>query len=235
MSTHTQWDSAAKIYDEHMGESGDALNHNLILPVVEEFMDPISGLDILDVGCGSGYVAYELAQRAHTVVGTDFSSEFISICQKKYKDQKNVAFLVQDLTKPLEHEDNAFDRILCKMVLQYVPDIALFAKESARVLKPKGRLIVVVDHPFHVQMYYAQQCVGIPSERHGIIEDYFSKTPKTKLSLWNTTQLTWYPRTVSDYIQPFIDAKLTLTDIREVAESDKTMTYPRILALCFKK
>jgi ubiquinone/menaquinone biosynthesis C-methylase UbiE len=235
MTTLTQWNQGAKIFDEHQGEAGDTLNKELIFPVVEEYLGDLVGLDVWDAGCGSGYVTRQLAQTAKSIVGTDFSSEFISICKEKQKDQKNVTFAVADISKPVPFGDNQFDRILCKMVLQYVPDISVFVTESARVLKQNGRLIVVVDHPFHVQLYYAQQCLGVPNTKYPDIEDYFSKTPKTKLSLWNTTQLTWYPRTVSDYIQPFLEAKLVLTDIREVAETDKTMTYPRILALCFKK
>lgn len=235
MSTLTQWNSAVTVFDEHQGESGDYLNHDVILPVVNELIEPISGLDLLDVGCGSGYVAAGFASNAKTVTATDFSPDFISLCQKKYKDQKNLTFSVQDVSLPFPQTDSSFDRILSKMVLQYVADITIFAKESARLLRREGRLIIVVDHPFHVQMYYAQQCIGHPSPKYGTVEDYFSKTPKTKRSLWDTTDLTWYPRTVSDYIQPFLDAKLNLTAIREVSEKDEVMTYPRILALSFEK
>ena len=47
--------------------------------------------------------------------------------------------------------------------------------------------------------------------------------------------LTWYPKTITEYILPFIHAGLILSDIKEVGEKKEGATIPRILFLVFKK
>ena len=148
MQTIKQWDSAVDWYNQNMGEEGDKLNHGIIRPLVLKMIGPLSGKKILDSGCGSGYFSAELAKNALKVAGTDFSSNFIDLCNKKYKDIPNLSFLQHDVSTIMPFQSSGFDVVLSKMVLQYVKDIHLFAKESFRVLRKGGFLVVIVDHPF---------------------------------------------------------------------------------------
>lgn len=235
MTTQTQWNSAVNWYDENMGEEGDALNATIIRPELLKILGDLNGKTVLDVGCGSGYLTTELAQTAKKVIGTDFAPDFVSLCTTKYADQGNVSFQQQDVTEQFPFFDNVFDVVISKMVLQYVPKIQTFVTESYRVLKPYGKLVVAVDHPFHTQFFYAQALVGKPNPKYEGIEDYFSSNPQTKLSLWGKVELTWYPRTVSDYIQPFLDAGFALHTMKELSETRKGVVVPRILLLKFEK
>jgi len=45
----------------------------------------VGGKEVLDVGCGSGYLTAELANDAMKVIGTDFSANFILICKQNIK------------------------------------------------------------------------------------------------------------------------------------------------------
>jgi len=143
--------------------------------------------------------------------------------------------LVQDIADKFEFGNESFDIILCKMVLQYVESITLFAKESSRMLKNNGRLIVVVDHPFHSQFFYAQSLTGKQNPKYKHLENYFSKNPQEKLSLWGKVKLTWYPKTVEEYITAFLKVGLRLADIREIKEAIEGVDIPRILLLEFIK
>ena len=234
-TAYSQWNSSVKWYDENMGGRGDTLNKDIIRPVVFQLLGDLQGKDVLDAGCGSGYLTSELAKSATKVVGTDFAPDFVELCTEKYKDQKNIDFVVQDLMQPLQFSDKKFDVVLCKMVLQYVSEIKVFAIESERILKENGNLVVIVDHPFHTQFFYAQELAGKKNPKYEGLENYFSHNPKTKLSLWGKVELTWYPRTVSDYIQPFVDSGLRLLDIQELEEEKDGHILPRILALKFAK
>lgn len=115
-----QWEQAAEWYDQNMGELGDTLNATIIRPVVFEMLGDIKESIVLDAGCGSGYLASELATRAKKVTGTDFAPSFVSLCQQKYKDTRNLEFVIHDIERPFQFADASFDVILCKMVLQYV-------------------------------------------------------------------------------------------------------------------
>lgn len=224
MKSSNQWDLAVDWYDQNMGEKGDRLNHDVIRPLVLRMLGEISGKAILDSGCGSGYFTAELAKFALKVYGTDFSSNFIDLCNKKYKNISNLSFVRHNVNEVMPFQSNEFDVVLSKMVLQYIEDIGIFAKESFRVLKNRGSLIIVVDHPFKY-----------PNNKYPHLKDYFDKGVQTKLSLWGKVELTWYPKTVSDYILPFIKSGLRLSDIQEISEEKEGIIIPRLLALKFIK
>ena len=234
-TTLSQWNDSANWYDQNMGEEGDELNKTIIRPNILRALGNLQGKILLDVGCGSGYLTSELAKTAGKVIGTDFAPDFVKLCQEKYKNQPNLSFQVQNVTEKFAFQTESIDMVLCKMVLQYVDSISNFANESARILRFGGKVLVIVDHPFHSQFYHAQNLAGKRNPKYAGSQDYFSREPQTKLSLWGKVELTWYPKTIADYIQPFVDAGLTLSDINEAGENKEGANIPRILFLEFKK
>ena len=235
MKTQSQWDSNVEWYEKNMGEEGDNLNRKIIRQLVLKMLGKLEGKTVLDAGCGSGYLTSELSKTAKKVVGADFSSKFIDLCKKKYSNITNLSFIEYDVTQKSSFEDESFNIILSKMVLQYVPQIETFANEVVRILKKEGQLLVIVDHPFNTQFYFAQQTAGKTNAKYPNLKDYFSKEEQHKLSLWGKAELTWYPKTIADYTMPFVEAGLILKDIQELPEEKEGIRIPRILSLLFKK
>ena len=233
--TSAEWDAFADWYDQNMGDQGDPLNRQLLRPLVLEMLGELSGLTVLDCGCGSGYLTAELAGRAARVIGTDASGAFVALCRRKYGAIANLEFLRHDLAAPLPFAAGAIDAALCKMVLQYTAEIEPFARESWRVLAGGGRLVVVVDHPFHAQFHFAQRLAGREPAKFPDLSHYFDPRPRHKISLWGRASLTWYPRTVSAYVHAFLEAGFRLRELRELAEATAEAPVPRVLALRLEK
>lgn len=233
MKTKSQWEGAVDIYNDGMGSEGDKLNSQIIYPALTKLLGPLEGKKILDSGCGSGYFTAKLAAHAREVVGTDFSDKFIMLCKNKYITVSNMTFEQQDVTEKMQFGNGTFDIIISKMVLQYVKDLTMFASESFRVLKSNGHLTVVVDHPFHAQFYFAQKLAGAGTTKYKKLSHYFDRSEQLKRSLWGKADLTWYPKTVSDYITPFLTAGFELHAIEELGEEKKDVLIPRILILDF--
>jgi SAM-dependent methyltransferase len=61
---------------------------------------------------------------------------------------------VADLGGPLPYPDAAFDDVTAALVLHYLEDWGPALAELRRVLKPGGRLIVAVDHPFAISVMH---------------------------------------------------------------------------------
>jgi ubiquinone/menaquinone biosynthesis C-methylase UbiE len=238
MKVKGQWrePDVVEWYDLNQGKEGDTFNKELIAPAVFELLGDISGEDVLDSGCGSGYFTAELAQKIGTgkIVGTDFP-EAVELCKRKYSSIPNMSFAAHDVAMAMPFQEGSFDKVVSKMVLQYVEVMNTFAHESHRVLNEGGDLVLAVDHPFHTQFYYAQQAAGKPNPKYSGLNDYFNHDPQTKVSLWGKVPLTWYPRTMSDYMLPFVQAGYTLTGMKEVPEEQNGVKVPRILALKFRK
>nr|AWI66908.1 Methyltransferase [Caecomyces sp.] len=99
--------------------------------------------DFLDIGCGTGntieYLLKEYPDAHYT--GIDLAEKMIEVAKKKIQHD-NVEFLVGD-AENLPFEDNKYDVIICKESIHHYPNPEKFFKESFRVLKPNGRLIIV--------------------------------------------------------------------------------------------
>jgi ubiquinone/menaquinone biosynthesis C-methylase UbiE len=106
----------------------------------------ITSIDtVMDFGCGPGFFTIELAKSAKSVVAVDVSPEMLKKAQNKTKKSRveNVRFLQSD-GKTLRLDEGSVDLILLITVFHEVGDGATVLKEFSRVLKPTGRLTIVV-------------------------------------------------------------------------------------------
>ena len=103
------------------------------------------GEQILDVGCGVGFLSYEIALQtgdSGRVSGIDQNSEMIRHANNRCESLRNTEFSkvnAEDLPFPEE----SFDAACCTQVLLYVNDVAQVLTGIRRVLKPAGRIIIV--------------------------------------------------------------------------------------------
>jgi len=82
------------------------------------FLDNINPGDmVLDVGCGKGEAAFDLAKKASEVVAIDLSEKNIKFAQKRYS-APNIKYIIGDATKNLPNE--RFDAIILSNVLEHI-------------------------------------------------------------------------------------------------------------------
>lgn len=100
---------------------------------------------LLDVGCGSGGPALELARRTGcTVVGVELYEAAVAMASRNAIEaglEARVSFVQADASQPLPFKDSAFDRILCVDAINHLPDRQAVLSEWARLLTPSGRLL----------------------------------------------------------------------------------------------
>ncbi|TIT31227.1 MAG: class I SAM-dependent methyltransferase [Mesorhizobium sp.] len=105
------------------------------------------GEKILDVGCGTGSLTFELAKSAElaAIEAIDFSPVFVEAAKRRNADPR-IAIQQADATA-LPFADNAFDRALALLVLHFVPEAGKAVAEMRRVTRPGGVVAAVVwDH-----------------------------------------------------------------------------------------
>jgi ubiquinone/menaquinone biosynthesis C-methylase UbiE len=104
------------------------------------------GMRVLDVGCGLGADAFELAPLVGPdglVTGVDFSQSLISEAVRRGADRGlHVKFEVGD-AQALRFSDNSFDAVRTERMLMHVLDGSRALAEMARVLRPGGRMVVL--------------------------------------------------------------------------------------------
>ncbi|MCK5543246.1 MAG: class I SAM-dependent methyltransferase [Desulfobacterales bacterium] len=90
----------------------------------------------LDIGCGNGRFISSMNSLGWQFEGVEFSSVAVDICHKAGLKVFNGEL------KAANFENNSFDLISARHLIEHIPDPDNLFKEISRILKPKGRLII---------------------------------------------------------------------------------------------
>ncbi len=127
---------------------------------------------VIDVGCGSGWAARLMAEKAQEgrVVGIDVSDEMIRVARESSAEISNVEFQVAS-AEELPFEPGEFTHAFSMESLYYYADIPAALKEIRRVLQTGGRFVTVVDlyrenEPTHQWVAQLKVPVQLLSERN---------------------------------------------------------------------
>lgn len=102
-----------------------------ILDYHKFFTDRVDASDqILDIGSGNGFLAYDVAEKAKNVIGIDIQEYNVRDAQKVYQ-RDNLEFLVGDAT--VYNFQNKFDKIILSNVLEHIEDRVQLLKDVKKL------------------------------------------------------------------------------------------------------
>jgi ubiquinone/menaquinone biosynthesis C-methylase UbiE len=100
-------------------------------------------VDALDVGCGTGFLALQLAALGHRVTGIDAADEMLALARSKAQEAHLPLALYRGDAERLPFENAGFDLLVERHVIWTLPDPSGALAEWRRVLRPRGLLVVV--------------------------------------------------------------------------------------------
>lgn len=111
------------------------------LPRLESAV-PLTGLTILEIGCGDGTRSATIAERCGFLIGIEPDKQ--SVEQARAKGIKNALFR-QGRAHALPYEGRAFDAVLFTLSFHHIPLAEMWRAldEAARVTKPRGHVILL--------------------------------------------------------------------------------------------
>ena len=103
---------------------------------------PLSGLRLLDAGCGAGLVSEPMARLGADVTGIDASERNVMVA-RHHAEQAGAAVSYQHaLPEDLVAEGEAFDIVLSLEVVEHVADVGAFLHAVGRLVKPGGVMVI---------------------------------------------------------------------------------------------
>lgn len=147
-----------------MAPTAEYWNHNVHYQrVILDAVPPGCGAAI-DVGCGDGLLACELAARCEHVTGVDKAAEMIALARTRGRTVGNATFRTDDfLSCPFA--DGSFDFACANTALHHMGSEAALT-EMARILRPGGRLAVVGLAKNGTAADWIIDAAGIPANRY---------------------------------------------------------------------
>jgi SAM-dependent methyltransferase len=223
------YDSFAEAYAAET--EANLINGYYTRPAILDLAGDVAGRRILDAGCGSGPLSAALRDRGATVTGFDSSTKMLELARERLGDGADLH--MADLGRPLPFPDGAFDDVIACLVLHYLQDWTAPLAELRRVLKPGGRLIVAVDHPFAITLLQREA---------GRKPDYFATCNRTEE--WtmggHAVQMSFWTRPLHAMTDAFTGAGFKIAVISEPPPAPGARElFPDIMAdipsafLCF--
>jgi SAM-dependent methyltransferase len=132
---HAGWERAAKTY-----ETSFATATRQFIPGLLDAADVRTGLSVLDVACGPGFVSAGAADRGAVVRGLDFSAAMLGVARVRHP---NIAFDQGD-AEALPYPDDHFDAVVSNFGIHHVPEPIKALRQAYRVLRPGGALAFTI-------------------------------------------------------------------------------------------
>jgi arsenite methyltransferase len=128
------------------GEGMEQDHLPITLPVLEK-MGLAAADNVLDVGCGSGWLSRRLAKRVMEgrVVGMDVSDEMIRVARRTSLDFENILYAIGEVAE-IPWEANFFNHAISVESAYYWPEPAAGIREIFRVLRPGGAAWILINY-----------------------------------------------------------------------------------------
>ncbi len=115
-----------------------------------DLVGPLSGLRVLDVGCGDGILLKKIAH--HFPTAELFGADIVPSSSNLEKNR--IRLVTADLRHDLPFQSKCMDLVICSETLEHLVDPDRQLKEMTRVLRTGGRLVVTIPNatgyfPFH--------------------------------------------------------------------------------------
>ena len=137
------WDRRAAQFDADFGHSIKIPAERAAWDRILALVVPAGPLDALDVGCGTGFLALELAARGHRATGVDLAPAMLAAARNKAAAQRLVARFEEADAENLPYPASSFDLVISRHVLWTLPHPEAAIADWIRVLRPDGRLVII--------------------------------------------------------------------------------------------
>jgi SAM-dependent methyltransferase len=237
------WDAVADWYAGWTGTTGSRHHQALAIPLAMELLGLRQGEALVDLGCGHGVMAPPVAKARASLTGLDLSPRLIATARRNHGDIGH--FQVADVTR-LKVEASlraaSFDAALFLLSIQDIDPLEAAIESAAWLLKPGGRLVLVMLHPcFRVPRQSGWGWDEKRALQYRRVDSYLTSLAVPMQPYQGKPGTTRsYHRPLGAYVEALARAGLSVTAMREVtglsregtrAERRASAEFPLLLGL----
>jgi SAM-dependent methyltransferase len=235
------WEEHARWWQDGFTEGADAEYEEQILPLLAEHL--AGAARVLDVGCGEGQVSrLALGVGAGTAIGVDPTwTQVVEAAQRAGGPS-----YARSGAGALPFADGSFDAAVACLVVEHIRDVDDAIAEVARVLRPGGRFLFLLNHPLlqTPSSGWIDDQVLDPPEQYWRIGPYLVED-ETIEEVEKGVFIPFIHRPLSRYLNALAQVGLVLRRMEEPApppgflaraeEYEAAATIPRLLFLRLEK
>jgi len=224
------WDGNADVWARHVRAGYDSFRDLYHHPAFFALTGDLSGLDVLDAGCGEGRTARILARQGARMTGIDLSTRMIELARaEERREPLGVRYEVGSVAEMPTFADAGFDAVISVMALMDCPDYQGALREFARVLRPGGMLAYVICHPcfMHGSLGWEErdgQEVAIRVANYlqePITQERWAFAAAPDRAEVKPFDVVYFNRTLSSYLNPLPRLGFRIEEISEPAPSEE--------------
>jgi ubiquinone/menaquinone biosynthesis C-methylase UbiE len=144
MKDETSWGKVARWYDDLLEGNSDSYQAKVILPNLLRLMEIKAGEVVLDLACGQGFFSEHFAKAGAKVIGIDLSAELIALAKSRVSEG---TFFVAPAHQLSMIDTGSVSKVAIVLAIQNIREFSETFAECHRMLKPNGRLFIVLNHP----------------------------------------------------------------------------------------
>lgn len=235
-----EWERHADWWQREFTDGVDAEYTEQILPLISEHL-PAAGR-VLDLGTGEGQVARLAAAAGLDVVGVDPSAAQVTEAARR----GGGALWARAAAASLPFGPASFDAVVACLVFEHIDDVDGAIAEVARVLRPGGRFLFLLNHPLLQTpgSGWIDDQILDPPEQYWRIGPYLAEQATIE-QVQKGVFIRFVHRPLSRYLNALVEAGLSLSRMVEPApppgfiaraeEYADAATIPRLLFLSLER
>ncbi|MBO1004209.1 class I SAM-dependent methyltransferase [Pseudogracilibacillus auburnensis] len=221
-----RWNGFADTYSEKHTEQGDLHKEVLLNPTLFSLMGDVKNKNVLDAGCGEGYLSRMMSKLGATVTAVDYSPRMIEIAKGRTPKELFIHYKLGNCEDLSILEDKSFELIVSNMVIQDLANYEKAFQEMYRLLVDEGSFIFSILHPCFVTPESGWEKTESGEKLHWKVDKYFYEGAYEQ-RLGMKEKMLLFHRTLTSYINTLIKTGFVLESIVEPKPStDMLKKYP---------
>lgn len=225
-----RWDRNAISWHQFFG-ANDPTRQHLLDPIILEILGDVSGKQVLDAGCGEGYLSRKLAKLGAVVTGVELSQGMLSFAlEEQNREPLDITYHKADISSLPFLPDRSFDVVITNNVIQDVEDYQGAFREFGRLLQVGGTYLQIINHPCFATPVWGWVRDTNGNRLYRKVDYYFKRGPfpvEWRRETGMEPTISWH-RTLGDLTNALISCGFRITQLIEPEPTELWFSlYPK--------